>query len=247
MAHTEVRRPMRDHPPIGRRLRDERTRRQLSLRDLAERLGVSPSLISQIETGRARPSVATLYAIVSELDLSLDDLLFPDGERGATAPDADAPGGTPPGDTGRDDGVHAGSVQRGADRQRIRLDSGVVWERLTSSSDPEAEFLHVTYEVGGASGPPDAFQRHNGREWGVVLSGTLRVSIGFESFVLGAGDAITIPSTTPHRLENVGDQPVQAVWFVLGRGDPGVGSSPASPRDLVGADAVNRPRRREGG
>lgn len=232
MAHTEVRRPTRDHPPIGRRLRDERLRRGLSLRDLAERLRLSPSLISQIETGRARPSVSTLYAIVSELELSLDDLLFPDGERGA-APNGPEATTTDPG--GSD--TPGGPVQRSADRQRIRLDSGVVWERLTSSSDPDAEFLHVTYEVGGASGAPDAFQRHNGREWGLVLSGTLRVSIGFESYVLGAGDAITIPSTTPHRLENVGDDPVQAVWFVLGRGGVGGGASSAasSGSDVAGA------------
>ena len=45
---------------------------------LASRLGVSPSLISQIETGRANPSVSTLYAIAAELDVSLDEPLFND-------------------------------------------------------------------------------------------------------------------------------------------------------------------------
>ena len=49
-----------------------------------------------------------------------------------------------------------------ADRHTIRLASGVLWERLTTLSEPGVEFLHVTYEVGGASSPPDAFQRHPG-------------------------------------------------------------------------------------
>ena len=63
---------------MGERLREARTARRLSLRKLAERLGVSPSLISQIETGRAEPSVSTLYAIAAELDVSLDEPLFND-------------------------------------------------------------------------------------------------------------------------------------------------------------------------
>ena len=63
---------------MGERLREARRGRNLSLRVLADRLGVSPSLISQIETGRANPSVSTLYAIAAELDVSLDELLFND-------------------------------------------------------------------------------------------------------------------------------------------------------------------------
>src|SRR5258707_9587305 len=67
-----------DSPQMGERLRAARSERRLSLRELAGRLGVSPSLISQIETGRANPSVSTLYAIAAELDVSLDELLFND-------------------------------------------------------------------------------------------------------------------------------------------------------------------------
>ena len=63
--------------------------RHLTLRELARRVGVSPSLISQIETGRSQPSVGTLYAIATELEVSVDDLLF-DGDD--TRPDR-RPGG----------------------------------------------------------------------------------------------------------------------------------------------------------
>jgi transcriptional regulator with XRE-family HTH domain len=191
----------------------------LSLRDLAGRLGVSASLISQIETGRAQPSVSTLYAIVGELGVSLDDLLFPDAER----PEAERQ--TPaldPRMVERGMGV-VGSMAgpapflRSTDRKRIRLASGVIWERLTTESDPETEFLYVTYEVGGASSPENEFQRHSGREWGFVVSGTLNVTIGFDDYRLGPGDSISIPSTVPHRLYNTGSEPVHAIWFVVGR------------------------------
>ena len=194
----QVARPARpDYPEIGEHLRARRHELGLSLRDLADRLGVSPSLISQIERGRANPSVSTLYQLVAELDISLDELLFED-RRPAEEP-------------------AAGPIQRATERHRIRLASGVIWERLTTLSEPGIEFLYVIYEVGGASSPEDAFQRHNGHEWGYVLSGTLQVTVGFRQYLLEAGDSLSLDSTTPHRLANVGDTPVHAIWFVLGR------------------------------
>ena len=193
-----------DYPQIGEALRARRNELGLSLRTLADRLHVSASLISQIERGLANPSVATLYAIVAELDVSLDELLFNERrpvERG-------------------DDGAATGPVQRAATRKRIRLASGVSWERLTTRSEPGAEFLHVVYDVGGASSPNDEHQRHAGHEWGYVISGTLQVTIGFDEYVLHPGDAVSLESTIPHRLANVGDEPVHAIWFVSGRNLP---------------------------
>jgi quercetin dioxygenase-like cupin family protein len=108
-------------------------------------------------------------------------------------------------------------VQRAASRSSIRLGSGVVWERLTSESIRNVDFLYVTYEVGGESSPAEAFQRHSGQEWGYILSGTLTVRIGFDEYLLQEGDAISFDSATPHRLFNAGDTPARAVWFVLGR------------------------------
>jgi transcriptional regulator with XRE-family HTH domain len=198
---------------MGERLREARRGRSLSLRVLAERLGVSPSLISQIETGRANPSVSTLYAIAAELDVSLDELLFND--RRPAEPVSAAPARS--GATSTGTMTPAPPVQRATSRHSIRLASGVLWERLTTLSEPGVEFLHVTYEVGGASSPPDAFQRHPGHEWGYVLSGRLQVRIGFDEYILEPGDAISINSSIPHRLATIGDEPVEAIWFVLGR------------------------------
>ena len=59
---------------IGTRLREERERVQISQRELARRIGLSASLISQIESGQSKPSVSTLYAIVTELGVSVDDV-----------------------------------------------------------------------------------------------------------------------------------------------------------------------------
>jgi transcriptional regulator with XRE-family HTH domain len=205
-----------EYASMGDRLRQARKARGMSLRRLAEVLGVSPSLISQVETGRAKPSVNTLYAMASELGISLDTLLFMD----TTPPSPDAVVG-PMGDAAEAILPHD-PVQRAASRSSIRLGSGVVWERLTTESIRNVDFLHVTYEVGGESSPADAFQRHSGQEWGYVLSGTLTVRIGFDEFLLQPGDAITFDSATPHRLFNAGVVPATAVWFVHGRGSADV-------------------------
>jgi transcriptional regulator with XRE-family HTH domain len=71
---------------VPRRLREARERAGLSLRQLAKRLDISASALSQIETGKSRPSVRSLYAVVSELGLSLDELFDNQGTAGRAAP-----------------------------------------------------------------------------------------------------------------------------------------------------------------
>ena|SRR5215207_9089431 len=194
---------------VGQRLRTERERHGVSLRELARRLAISPSALSQIETGRSRPSVGTLYAIVSELDMSLDELFGSPRAATAVAPESDAAASAE---------ERASLVQRRDERKGLDLESGVRWERLTPTPEHDADFLYVVYEVGGASSRSGTHMRHMGREYGLVLSGRLRVTIGFDDVhELGPGDSIAFESSRPHRLENAGSEPVEAVWFVVGR------------------------------
>ena len=188
---------------IGQRLREERVRAGLSQRELARRLGLSPSLISQLESGQSRPSVGTLYSIVTELGVSLDRVL--------KGPDVvvSANGGPP---------LDRSPVVHPDERTGIDLDSGVRWEKLAAGREDGIDFLEAIYEVGGASTPDGSLMRHHGREYGYVVSGTLRIQIGFEEHELNPGDSIGFDSTIPHRLWNDGDVPVRAIWLVVGRG-----------------------------
>jgi transcriptional regulator with XRE-family HTH domain len=187
---------------IGARLREERERSRISQRELARRLGLSASLISQIEKGQSKPSVGTLYAIVTELGVSLDRLFSRDHQpsRGGSDPHSDGPL------------VHT------EQRQVIELASGVRWERLTADQDEGADFLYVVYDVGGASTGENSLMRHQGKEYGYVIAGHLGVQVGFDKHELGPGDSIAFDSTRPHRLWNLGEEPVHAIWFVVGRG-----------------------------
>lgn len=229
VADKTIRSGTPEYPEMGDRLRAERRRQHLSLRTLAARLGLSPSLISQVETGRAKPSVSTLYAIANELDVSLDELLFNDRR-----PSTGRTRRTHPATAGARSDGGSSPIQRAGSRKTIRLASGVIWERLTSDAEPGVDFLYVIYEIGGASSPASAFQRHAGHEWGFVLSGTLGVTIGFDDHILHAGDSVSIDSTVPHRLYNIADVPVHAIWYVLGRQPYDTAShapEPADPHD----------------
>jgi transcriptional regulator with XRE-family HTH domain len=200
-------------PPVGAQLRRSRSATGISLRELARRLDVSPSLVSQIETGRIQPSVRTLYAIVSELGLSLDEIFDLADSGSAQGPRAPA---TPPRDADRARS-DAGVVHREDERRVIELESGVRWERMAAWDDPDVEFMVAVYGVGGSSSADGALISHRGREFGVVLSGTLSVTVGAEDHVLEAGDSISFASTTPHRLRNDGPAEVRAIWVTLGR------------------------------
>jgi transcriptional regulator with XRE-family HTH domain len=189
---------------IGDRLRQERTKAGISQRELARRLGLSASMISQLESGVSKPSVGTLYAIVTELNLSLDRLIRGEDFEGD--------------DRGERVGERVVSpLVHPEGRHAIDLASGVRWEELTATSEDGIDFLHATYEVGGASTPDESLMRHHGREYGYIVSGKLGVQIGFQEYELAPGDSIAFDSTTPHRLFNKGDVPVHAIWFVVGR------------------------------
>jgi transcriptional regulator with XRE-family HTH domain len=204
-AQTQAATPDRN---IGARLREERDRQGLSLRKLAGRLQISPSALSQIETGRSRPSVSTLYAIVSELGISFDELFARSPEHGASRVTPRHPR-TKPGEEQL--------VQRAEDRPVIELESGVRWERLNPTGERDVDFLEVEYDVGGASSRGGTFVHHAGREYGLVTSGALKVTVGYEEYELGPGDSICFDSAVPHRLETIGDEPARAIWLVIGR------------------------------
>lgn len=188
---------------VGERLRERRREKGLSARQLADAIGVSPSMISMIENGRTNPSVGTLIAIVSALGTSLDSLFW-------STPDA------PPGDGPAVVVPEAGLV-RADQRPTISLASGVRWERLTPTQEEGVSFMHVRYEVGGESCPIDALHRHAGRDYVVLVEGRLGVQVGFEQYELTAGDSIAFDAPVPHRLWTIGDEPAVAIVVVIGR------------------------------
>lgn len=213
---------------IGKKLRAVRRQQKLSLRELAEKAEVSASLLSQIENGKANPSVRSLYGIAEALSLPVN-YFFPEDEVEQPALQI-SPGEArlvqeaEPGESlnslevvfsGGELPAGRGPVVRANMRTTIELQGNVTWSRLTAHQEEGVEFLQICYGVGANSGT--RFSRHGGREFGLILTGELLVELGFEKYLLKPGDSIIFDSETPHRLVNAGETPVQAVWIIFKR------------------------------
>ncbi len=215
---------------IGEKVRAVRQQQRMSLRDLAGKAEISASMLSQIETGKAFPSVRSIYSIAAALVVPVD-YFFPDQViNNALAPeavldssaamtaselrDAKVNGDTyhsalefTPHPQSSEPIVHANA------RPTIELKGGVTWSRLTALAEPNAEFLEIRYTPGATSGAQ--MSHHEGREFGLVLEGQLIVELGFERYTLCPGDSIIFNSTTPHRFTNESSQPTRALWVVM--------------------------------
>jgi transcriptional regulator with XRE-family HTH domain len=215
---------------IGERLARLRGERGVKVSALAREIGVSPSLISQIERGQSRPSVSTLFDLAQALDVPVD-AFFRDGVPAAAeerAPAAPAPAPPPPAPISPVAARALGAgerpvavpdrprhryVVRADERDVIEIEGGVRWESLTPRPLEELEFLELVYEGGAESSP--RLYRHPGTEMVVLLSGRLDIHVGFERYELGPGDSIHFPSSMPHRYVNPTDETARAVSVIL--------------------------------
>jgi len=218
---------------LGEKLRAARMSKNLSLRELAAKAEVSASLLSQIENGKANPSVRSLHSIADALSVPID-YFFPNknGDDGDTTAFGDEVSNLTASEfrvvhvatasiesSGRDSQLPVtetkSPVTRGDARTTIELEGGVIWARLTPDQEDGIEFLQIRYDVGATSGKK--MSHHTGREFGFVLEGELQLDLGFECYTLKAGDSVIFDSTTPHRFTNVGQVPMRAIWVVINR------------------------------
>jgi len=214
---------------IGQKIRAIRREQHLSLREVAEKADVSISHLSQVESGKTNPSVATLTRIATALSVPFDRFFVsePDiveGDAQSALPDGSGPGSQHERAVEHLDATHAGGkrpsrfhiervVMRPEERPTIQLQGGVTWARLTSEQESGIEFREAIYEVGANSGP--TMQYHMGREFGLVLDGNVLLEIGFERFELSVGDSFAFDSTHPHRFSNTGTIPLRIMWVTF--------------------------------
>lgn len=189
---------------VGENVRRERQRAGVSLRDLARRVGVSPAFLSQFELGQSQAAVNTLFAIATELNLSIDALLGHSVDASAAADDGAGPGRR----RARSEAIAVSDY--------LAFQAGVRWRRLAELPGEHVDFLLTEYEPGADSAPHDGPQRHKGNDYGYVLEGTLTVVVNGRRRLVRAGQAIAMRGDEPHRLRNESDELVRAIWFVVG-------------------------------
>lgn len=167
-------------PKVGYKLKELRTRRELGLRELAIRAGVSHSTVSLIERNKMSPSVDTLAALLSALGTTVV-AFFSDLEN-------DIPFSA---FYGEDDLVEIGNPCR-------------VSHRLVGMNYPNRSMMMLR-ERYKPNAQTECEIRHAGEEAGIVISGAVQVTVGNESRVLTQGEAYYFDSRKPHHFRNVSD------------------------------------------
>lgn len=192
---------------LGEGIRAQRGRKGLSLRAVASSVGISASMLSQVETGKLHPSVATLYQIASYLDISVDALM--------------GLSDTPEYAAQRYESSLHVAVRRSGNGPHIKRAHGVTWESLAAQPGWNVESTLVTYEPGSGAAAGRKLTRHNGIESGYILEGELTLYLGFEQTVLRPGDSFSFDATGPHLFVNETDQQAKGIWFVAAARETG--------------------------
>jgi len=173
--------PLQDPIPVGPRVRALREAMGLSLRDLAQRTGVSAPMLSQVERSETSPTLAVAAKIAAGLELTLSQLLRLDEADGVT--------------------VVRRSERRGGGAQR----AGHIYEIVTPPLPGQrAEVSEHVLAAGASTGGPGDPPMHEAgsRETAVVTRGRVRLVVGEANYDLGDGDSVTFDADLPHHFEN---------------------------------------------
>ncbi len=176
---------------VGTRVRALREGMDLSLRDLAERSGVSAPMLSQVERGETSPTLALAAKIAAGLELTLSQLLRLDEGENVV-------------------------VIRDAERRRHRRRGHAVEELTPPLPGQRADVSIHRLEPGAATGGPDDPPLHEpgARETAVVLGGSLVLIVDGQHYGLGEGDSVTFDADLPHHFENPGEDAAEFLAVV---------------------------------
>jgi len=173
---------------VGERLRALRGVRRLTLREVADRAGLSESFLSQVERGRASASVASLRRIADALGVSISDLFQPVEPRRPR-------------------------VLKREDRPALAF--GILGRKLMLTPRPldQLEVFVGELDVGGSTGA-EQYAHGDSEELFVVLRGTVRLALGDEVHELETGDSIDYRSSVPHLISNAGEDVAEVMWII---------------------------------
>ncbi len=170
-------------PGIGPRVKALREAMDLSLRDLAERSGVSAPMLSQVERGETSPTLQVAARIAAGLELRLSQLLRLDEGGSVTI-------------------VRAGEGRGGGtDGHRYEVLSPPLPGQRAELS---RHFLATGAATGGPGDPP--MHEPGARETAVIESGAVDLHVDGQVHRLAAGDCVTFDADLPHHFENPGKE-----------------------------------------
>jgi len=176
---------------FGEKLRKVREKKKITLKDVAASLGVSESLISQIETNKVSPAIDTLLGIVDFLEIDLE-YIFKDFKKSVSV-----------------------NLVRKDKRNKIDMQE-VVYEQLCKTIEEDEKYgieaYYLEIKPDGEKGSDE--YGHKGKELGIILEGNGEFRIGNKVYILGEGDSISFSSDVPHLLKNIGKNNLKAYWVI---------------------------------
>ena len=180
-----------DDARLGAQVRRLRKARRMSIETVAQRADVSIGLVSQIERGLSSPSLKTLRALCSVLNVPIS-WFFREGMKGADP---------------------TGIVVEPQNRRFLEFaGKGVTKELASPELGLPLEALVVTVQPGAKSG--DEYYTHEGEECGYVLQGVLELWVEGHRFLIHPDSSFQFESTRPHRFSNPGAIATKVLWVI---------------------------------
>jgi transcriptional regulator with XRE-family HTH domain len=172
---------------IGKKIKELRKEKGMSIAELANKSELSAGLISQIERNLVTPSIVSLWKIAKSLEVSVG-YFFDEDVKDFPNP-----------------------VVKKNNRKRIIISNdNAIYELLSPDLNRKIEFLYITLKPGDYSS--EDFVTHEGEECGIVIKGKLMVKMKNREYILEEGDSIYFDSSIPHRYINIGDDVCESVW-----------------------------------
>jgi transcriptional regulator with XRE-family HTH domain len=196
---------------LGKKIRKERTKRQLTLEQFSKKTGLSKSFLSQLERGLTDPSITSLKKISKQLGFGVVNLFSEENN-----PDSgwDYNNGSQEYNSKRPPYVGAAEVVRSDKRKRLALPgSNVIYDLLTPDMKRQLEVMYMRVTKGENSGSEPMLDPP-GEKVGIVLKGSIEVSVGTEVFQLQEGDTIYYPTDMPHSWRALEGDPIEVIWIM---------------------------------
>lgn len=176
---------------FGEKLRRVRENKGYTLKVVAQKAGVSESLVSQIERNHVSPAIDTLLALADVLDINLE-FLFEEYRK-----------------------VRPVTVIHAGERPAIREDE-IIYEELANPKDPKGDISFESYmlRIPANTHTHHGSYGHMGQEFGIILKGRAKLIYEDREYILEEGDSVSYSAAVPHTVENIGDCELNAIWVL---------------------------------
>ncbi len=175
---------------VGINIQRKRKERHITLRELAAKLDVSASFLSQVETGKASPSLSTLKSIADALQTTIGALI------------------------GEAEHVSKDLITRESERPSLQQIGDKIKICMLTSPDPNKQMEPLLFNMKEKAESGETVYKHFGQEFVLVVKGSLEITLNDARYILRKGDSIYFNSTVPHSFRNVHKGETEALWVI---------------------------------